>query len=259
MQSLPVINQIYCGRVTEVQRHGLLVKLNGFKKEFKGLLHNSDSTIIINLIVGYLVNVKIVSVSSDGFISITTKNIDQPVNQNKNNTMHKNAKSAFDAQKRKFRTASPGRLEEEQYLDSSPDVIVQIINEEPRFLKNIQSKVPSTIPNTVPVVKNVLNFMAQTGLQKSKSNQSSAATFSFQQASFNYEWTKALNSRFGDMHLDSSNLATKTIGYEQFTKMSIDKQRKALPIYQYREKIIQSVTENQFLIVIGETGSGWLF
>ncbi|KAK5058933.1 hypothetical protein LTR84_011197 [Exophiala bonariae] len=37
---------------------------------------------------------------------------------------------------------------------------------------------------------------------------------------------------------------------------SIDATRKSLPIYQFREEIIQAVQEHQVLIIVGETGSG---
>ena len=37
---------------------------------------------------------------------------------------------------------------------------------------------------------------------------------------------------------------------------SIEETRKSLPIYQYREEIIQAVADHQVLIIVGETGSG---
>lgn len=37
---------------------------------------------------------------------------------------------------------------------------------------------------------------------------------------------------------------------------SMDETRKSLPIYQFREEIIQAVREHQVLIIVGETGSG---
>lgn len=37
---------------------------------------------------------------------------------------------------------------------------------------------------------------------------------------------------------------------------SVEETRKSLPIYQYREQILQAVAEHQVLIIVGETGSG---
>ncbi|KAK4109114.1 hypothetical protein N656DRAFT_357539 [Canariomyces notabilis] len=40
------------------------------------------------------------------------------------------------------------------------------------------------------------------------------------------------------------------------TNMTIKEQRESLPVYAFREQLIQAVKENQILIVVGETGSG---
>lgn len=37
---------------------------------------------------------------------------------------------------------------------------------------------------------------------------------------------------------------------------SIKEQRESLPIYKFRDQIIQAINDNQMLVVIGETGSG---
>lgn len=42
----------------------------------------------------------------------------------------------------------------------------------------------------------------------------------------------------------------------QTKKQSIAKQRKSLPVYQCRDKLLQMIDENQIIIVVGETGSG---
>lgn len=40
------------------------------------------------------------------------------------------------------------------------------------------------------------------------------------------------------------------------TNMTIKEQRESLPVYAFREQLIQAVRDNQILIVVGETGSG---
>ncbi|KAK6827806.1 helicase associated domain-containing protein [Apiospora arundinis] len=40
------------------------------------------------------------------------------------------------------------------------------------------------------------------------------------------------------------------------TNMTIKQQRETLPVYAFRDQLIKAVHENQFLIVVGETGSG---
>lgn len=49
---------------------------------------------------------------------------------------------------------------------------------------------------------------------------------------------------------------TKSISYGKRTNLSIDEQRKSLPVYQLREELMQAVQDNQILIVVGDTGSG---
>lgn len=48
----------------------------------------------------------------------------------------------------------------------------------------------------------------------------------------------------------------KKNSYGRKTDMSLMEQRQSLPIYKLRDDLIKAVTDNQILIVIGETGSG---
>ncbi|XP_049851804.1 ATP-dependent RNA helicase dhx8-like [Schistocerca gregaria] len=48
-------------------------------------------------------------------------------------------------------------------------------------------------------------------------------------------------------------LATK-LGWT--TSMSIQEQRRSLPVYAFREKLLEAISNNRILIVVGETGSG---
>lgn len=48
----------------------------------------------------------------------------------------------------------------------------------------------------------------------------------------------------------------KALTFGQRSKLSIQEQRKSLPIYKLKNELIQAVHDNQVLVVIGETGSG---
>lgn len=48
----------------------------------------------------------------------------------------------------------------------------------------------------------------------------------------------------------------KPITFGKITTASIQEQRESLPIFTYRDAIIQAVQEHQILVVVGETGSG---
>ena len=48
----------------------------------------------------------------------------------------------------------------------------------------------------------------------------------------------------------------KATSYGQRSSLSITEQRKGLPIFKLKEQLIEAVRDNQFMVVIGETGSG---
>ena len=47
-----------------------------------------------------------------------------------------------------------------------------------------------------------------------------------------------------------------TATYGKRTSLSIREQRESLPIFGLKKSLIQAMTDNQILVVIGETGSG---
>ncbi|CCD25179.1 DEAH-box ATP-dependent RNA helicase PRP22 NDAI_0E03620 [Naumovozyma dairenensis CBS 421] len=46
------------------------------------------------------------------------------------------------------------------------------------------------------------------------------------------------------------------ISYGKRTSMPISSQRKSLPVYKMRSELVEAVQKNQFLVIVGETGSG---
>lgn len=48
----------------------------------------------------------------------------------------------------------------------------------------------------------------------------------------------------------------KAITFGKITSLSIQDQRKSLPIYKLREQLLEAIAQNQILIVVGDTGSG---
>ena len=48
----------------------------------------------------------------------------------------------------------------------------------------------------------------------------------------------------------------KTTTYGKITDKSIQEQRESLPIFKLREQLVQAVSDNQVLVVVGDTGSG---
>ena len=56
------------------------------------------------------------------------------------------------------------------------------------------------------------------------------------------------------LSLDACMLQAPTYGIKD--SRSIKEQRESLPIYRFKDQIIEAVANNQMLVVIGETGSG---
>jgi ATP-dependent RNA helicase DHX8/PRP22 len=51
-------------------------------------------------------------------------------------------------------------------------------------------------------------------------------------------------------------IESKTLSYGIISNKSIKDQRESLPIYQLKNELISAISQNQVLVVIGETGSG---
>ncbi|CAG9807427.1 unnamed protein product [Chironomus riparius] len=254
---IPQVDELYTGTVKDVNKHGLIVKLNGFSKMHEGLIHNLELMGDLNkLIIGNLIKVRIVSIS-DEFISMTTKNVEQPVN--KGRAAHK---FATDDRKRKIRVASPGRREVSQFTHSYSTAKVDVIKDEPPFLKNLSNSVTSSkIPKQINIFRDPNSNMAR--VAKAKMQNPAAIPFYFTESGFGSSWQKPaeLHTIFEKLRLSSSvsasaSSSSTSIDYKKRIKMSIRQQRESLPIFKFREEIIKAVTDNPVLIVIAETGSG---
>lgn len=64
------------------------------------------------------------------------------------------------------------------------------------------------------------------------------------------ERTKNLISEWKKSQMD------KNISYGKRTNLSIKEQRESLPIFPMRSNLVKAIKENQFLVIVGETGSG---
>ena len=52
------------------------------------------------------------------------------------------------------------------------------------------------------------------------------------------------------------NTKGKTLSYGKISTKSIKEQRESLPVYRLKEQLMEAISQNQVLVVIGETGSG---
>ncbi|TKR87876.1 hypothetical protein L596_012209 [Steinernema carpocapsae] len=158
------------------------------------------------------------------------------------------------------------------------DIEIEVVDEEPTFLRGLSKHAMELEP--VKVVKNPDGSMAQAAIMQGALSKERRETK--QQAQREKEGdrqrggTRSLNDpmattstvaddderpaagRGRDMpewmkHVTSGGKAS--MGKPK-TSLTIQEQRKSLPIFTLRDALIQAVEDNQILIVIGETGSG---
>ncbi|CAN7996933.1 unnamed protein product, partial [Ixodes pacificus] len=163
--------------------------------------------------------------------------------------------------------------------DDEEDLEIELVEEEPPFLRghgrsNLQDLSP------VRIVKNPDGSLAQAAMMQSalakerreQKQQQREAEMDSIPAGLNKHWidpmpdadgrTLAANMRgIGMMTQELPEWKKHVTGgakasYGKKTQMTILEQRQSLPIYKLKDELVKAVTDNQILIVIGETGSG---
>lgn len=146
--------------------------------------------------------------------------------------------------------------------DEDIDIEIELTNKEPKFLENQTKSVDYA---TVEIFRN-----PEGSLKRSATNGSQfAKEFKEQKLKIENEKIKKV-----DRNDPLSKSSTDTAKTENFIKewkfkqikaqsqlgkrtdLSIDEQRKLLPVYKMRDEVIRIVKDNQFVVIVGETGSG---
>ncbi|XP_052895056.1 ATP-dependent RNA helicase DHX8 isoform X2 [Anopheles moucheti] len=163
--------------------------------------------------------------------------------------------------------------------DSEADIEIEIVEDEPPFLQGHGRALHDLSP--VRIVKNPDGSLAQaammqTALAKERREQKMLQREQEMDAvptNMNKNWidplpdedderTMASNTRGVGMSTQDvpewkkAIIGGKKSSFGRKTDMSLVEQRQSLPIYKLRDDLIKAVTDNQILIVIGETGSG---
>ncbi|KFB48712.1 hypothetical protein ZHAS_00016714 [Anopheles sinensis] len=163
--------------------------------------------------------------------------------------------------------------------DSEADIEIEIVEDEPPFLQGHGRALHDLSP--VRIVKNPDGSLAQaammqTALAKERREHKMLQREQEMDAvptNMNKNWidplpdedderTTAANTRGVGMSTQDvpewkkAIIGGKKSSFGRKTDMSLIEQRQSLPIYKLRDDLIKAVTDNQILIVIGETGSG---
>lgn len=162
--------------------------------------------------------------------------------------------------------------------DDEADVEIEIVEEEPPFLQGHGRALNDLSP--VRIVKNPDGSLAQAAMMQSalaKERREHKMLAREQEmdsipTNLNKNWIDPLpdeNSRALAANVRGVGMAPQEVpewkkhviggkksSFGKKTDLTLIEQRKSLPIFKLREDLIKAVTDNQILIVIGETGSG---
>ncbi|KAG0424137.1 hypothetical protein HPB47_000123, partial [Ixodes persulcatus] len=160
--------------------------------------------------------------------------------------------------------------------DDEEDLEIELVEEEPPFLRGHgRSNLQDLSPVRIVKVCCQWSAMMQSALAKERREQKQQqreAEMDSIPAGLNKHWidpmpdadgrTLAANMRgIGMMTQELPEWKKHVTGgakasYGKKTQMTILEQRQSLPIYKLKDELVKAVTDNQILIVIGETGSG---
>lgn len=170
-----------------------------------------------------------------------------------------------------------GAFEEEEDID------IEVREDEPPFLAGQTKQSLELSPiRVVKAPEGSLNRAAQAGTNLAKERkelkQSEAADRAAEEASkvnLNEQWQDPMinseDRRFASDLRQTQQQTTKAIAaipewkratqgkdqsFGRRTDMTIKQQRESLPVYKFRNQLLDAVAQNQLLIVVGDTGSG---
>ena len=154
-----------------------------------------------------------------------------------------------------------GGEEDNANMDQEVEIDIELNDTEPGFLKGQVKEAIELAP--IKIIKN-----PEGSMERSAKNGSSLAK-EFKEAKINEEQAKQKESYSQDPLRKVRDEVTtlvisewrekekKTkVSFGKRTNLPIKEQRETLPVFSMRDDIVKAVRENQFLVIVGETGSG---
>ncbi|ODV92946.1 hypothetical protein CANCADRAFT_43522 [Tortispora caseinolytica NRRL Y-17796] len=287
-ESLSLIpGSIHRGVVSNVMPYGAFITIGNRKNRTSGLLHKSrmhapnDRAVSNILEPRQEIYVQIDRIAPDGKISLSTRDIDIETGELIDT-------SGFDVDERpahrpakKTRMSSPERWEVKQLIASGvlssadyPDIDNdEAADEVDHSPSNSDNEVDG--PQDIEINEDIPPFLA--GYAKESRDLSPIRIIKAPEGTLNRAAMQgAINSSIrreerqqklmekvaDDAEDDDTSeqyaprFNSSATSVKKYTRQEINEQRKNLPVYEWKSTIIKAVKDNQFLIVIGETGSG---
>ena len=157
------------------------------------------------------------------------------------------------------------------------DIEIELVEEEPAFLRGHGSRAAAIDLDPVRIVKNPDGSLAQAAMMQTALSKERRELKQMSREAEMEGLPKDMNKNWLDPLAESRDLAVNAhssttshempewkkyitggnkASYGRKTEMSIVQQREALPIFKLKHELLKAVQDNQILVVIGETGSG---
>ena len=139
---------------------------------------------------------------------------------------------------------STGRISEEPFME------IKLVEHRVEFLKGLSAKTIDVPP--VQIIKDPEGPLATAALMQSAASRESC----LQQVLLSDHDIYPHSGLSNQYYPKRKKKSKKGQVFDDETYLTIVEKRKQLPIYQLRDDLIRAISDNQILIVIGETGSG---
>ncbi|KAK8885716.1 ATP-dependent RNA helicase dhx8 [Tritrichomonas musculus] len=283
----PEIGEIYRGRVTSVTAHGVFIKIDEFPGKPTGFCHVKEmradplsdvkASEILN--IGEKVFAKVLEPVGNK-LTLSIRGIDQTTGKNADELFVANIKT-FDGGARTRRLKSPERFEFEQLMNSGAlkaneimafsgdngilsraaeveeDFEIALNTKVPPFLANLKREKKISLPSQV--ISNPEGSLARAAREVSRISKERQEQRRLQSQVSHGPSTVGL---LDDEEAAISN--TKLEGLPEWKKQSFksfgpknsDNSRQKLPIYDFKDAILQMIVKHRVFILVGETGCG---
>lgn len=292
----PRAGGIYQGIITNVTNFGAFIKVNGITGLCHVSQISFDGSVRIQLANDFLklhqqVFVKVLSIdTNNGKMSLSMRGIDQANGLDRTEELDRGRQLQIQ-QPKKRRLTSPEKWEIRQLINSGVskaedypeldgfddiqetkiepeiDVDIEMKFKEPTFLKGQTLDLYNLEP--AKIVKNPEGSLQRAAMKGSTlAKEFKEKRFKEQKEKEKQDRLKAAKSMD---YLDPLKSQTKTITkevnsswkksqegvtYGKRSSLSIQQQRESLPVYLMKQQLMDKIDKNQFLVVVGETGSG---
>ncbi|KAI5950699.1 PRP22 [Candida theae] len=133
---------------------------------------------------------------------------------------------------------------------------IELNDARPSFLQNQGYKETASSINTILSMDGAMSKAAENGSDFARKFREDKLQKEKEKNKASHEQNDPLSEQKKTEEVVSEWKKSQKRSFYQSTKLSIEEQKKSLPVYDMRADLIQTVKDNQFIVIVGETGSG---